>query len=79
MDVSDNSHYASLNPIPTKEKGRKRRKAATVCSFIMTGIFTSIAFIGVVYIFRADSKETSFDELVTTGGAVPKIHSSTWH
>lgn len=70
MDVSESSRYASLNPLPPKEKARKRRKAATVCSFIMTGIFTSIAFIGVIYIFRADSKENSFDELVTTGGAV---------
>lgn len=70
MDVSEISRYTSVNPLPPKEKGRKRRKVATVCSFIMTGIFTSIAFIGVVYIFRADSKENSFDELVTTGGAV---------
>jgi len=75
MDVSEINRYASLNSKPQKEKTRKRRKATTVCSFIMTGIFTSIAFIGVVYIFRADSKENSFDELVTTGGAVRRSMS----
>lgn len=77
MDLSNSDAAAGgdyqplLTPKPLKERIRRKRRAATVCSFIMTGIFSSLAFIGIVYIFRADAKDSSsFDELVTTGGAV---------
>ena len=61
-DVGTDQDHASLlsnstKKKPLKERIRRKRRAATVCSFIMTGIFSALAFIGIVYIFRADAKD----------------------
>lgn len=47
-----------------------RRKASRSWSYAMIGSVAFLIFTGIILILRTDQRESSFDELVTTGGAV---------
>ena len=70
MDEFEFERFTSSDSCAKNEKQRKRRTGVGTLTFLLTGTFSLLAFAGVVFVFRSDSKENSFDELVTTGGAV---------
>lgn len=56
------------------EKGKSKANSRRVVtfSFVLTGIFTVCAVVGLFFIFHDDGKSGSFDDLLSTGGSVRK-------
>lgn len=57
------------------EKKKESRRCVGTLSVIVTGVLAVMLFAGVFYVFHSDSRESSFDELVTTGGAVRSLEA----
>ena len=65
---TNSSSYAANN----------RQRKSSKCLFgtwsvVVTGILGAFVLAGVLYVFHTDAKVSSFDELVTTGGAVRSL------
>lgn len=70
MEEWDVDRYESSQSCAKNGKERKSKSNVGSWSIFMTGLIAILAFGGIIFIFRTDSRESSFDELVTTGGAV---------
>lgn len=72
MDSDFERFTNSSSYAPNSDNKRSRRCAGTL-SIAFTGILAVMVFAGVFYVYHTDSRESSFDELVTTGGAVRSL------
>jgi len=70
MDEFDLDRFSSSESYAKNAKDKKSKSKFGTFSFIATGTFVALAFVGLVFIFKGDGKDSSFDELVMTGGAV---------
>ena len=57
------------------EKQPSRRRCVGALSFVVTGILALMLVAGIFYVFHSDSRENSFDDLITTGGAVRSLET----
>lgn len=73
MDL-DFERFTKSSSYAANEKPKKKsRTCVGAWSVIVTGILALMLFAGVFYVFHSDSRESSFDELITTGGAVRSL------
>ena len=72
MDNRDLDRFLASDAFAGNQAKKKRSRAGIgAWSCVMTGLFTLCAVGGLLYILHADPKaESSFEELITTGGAV---------
>ncbi len=75
MDLDLERFSKSSSLIRNNEKKTKPRSCVGAWSIIVTGILALMLCAGVFYVFHSDSRESSFDELITTGGAVRSLSS----
>eukprot|EP00794_Sanderia_malayensis_P007305 gene7305-8121_t len=75
LDLERFSKSASLISNSNEKKQKASRSCSVAWSIVVTGILALMLCAGVFYVFHSDSRESSFDELITTGGAVRSLPS----
>ncbi len=73
MDLDLERFSKSSSLVSNNEKKKTSRRCAGPWSVIITGILALTLCAGVFYVFHSDARESSFDELITTGGAVRSL------
>lgn len=72
---SDFERFTKSSSFAANSEKKQSRRCAGTLSLAFTGVLALMLCAGVFYVYHTDSRESSFDELVTTGGAVRSLQT----
>ena len=72
---SDFERFTKSSSFAANGERKKSKRCAGTLSLAFTAILALMVCAGIYYVFHTDSRESFFDELVTTGGAVRSLQT----